>query len=98
MKFEVTRDTQVKEIIEIEFPYYYINYCEHGVYYGRLDEHRQTQICIIEDWRIDEITFNFSVEPTRQSTLGYYFSDKYKSTESEYLSAKENMISAVKSS
>ena len=98
MKVEVTRDTKVKETIDVEFPYYYINYCGYGTFYGKIEENKHTQIYIYNDWREGADSYSLEIEPKKASTMGCYFTDENKSTESEYLSAKEKFISALQSS
>jgi hypothetical protein len=95
MKVEIVRDVKVKEIIDIEFPYYYINHCEHGTYYGKLEDDKHTQIYITDDWLNETIRYTLTIEPARASTHGYYLTDQYKSTEAEFLSAKEKMLAAL---
>jgi hypothetical protein len=95
MKVEVVRDVKVKEIVDIEFPYYYIDYCEHGIFYGKIEENKHTQIYITDDWRDNEKSYTLEIEPAKASTMGYYFNKEDKSTEAEFLSAKEKMLAAL---
>jgi hypothetical protein len=98
MKIEIVREVKVKETIDVGFPYYYINYCEYGTFYGKIEEDKHTQIYITDDWREDSESYSLEIEPNKASTMGCYFKDEHKSTESEYLSAKEKFISALQSS
>jgi hypothetical protein len=98
MKIEVFREVNVKEVIDVEFPYYYINYYGQGTFYGKIEENKHTQIYICNDWREDSDSYSLEIEPNKASTMGCYFKDEHKSTESEYLSAKEKFISALQSS
>jgi hypothetical protein len=98
MKIEITRKIEQKEIIEIEFPYYYKHDLmldeSDSVIYGKIEEEKHTAIQISNDYRGAE-EFSVEVEKRKAVTLDCYLTDEYKSDEAEYLAAKTKLLAAA---
>jgi len=90
MKVEITKQIEVKEIIEIDFPYYYkhdltdYEYENTCVIYGKITE--SEEVTIHEKIRSKN---NVIYEIEKDSRSDSYFAEKYKSTEEEYNKARE---------
>lgn len=101
MKLEVTRTTQQKETIEIEFPYYYKHNLmldeSDSIIYGKIEEKKCTSIQISYSYRDHETSFKLEIQtgPCVLSDNNCYMTDKYKSTEAEYLEAKTKLLAAA---
>ena len=92
MKFEVNRTVTVKEIIEVEFPYYYRQDIDGDcVIHGKIEEFEHTSIQHSGD------VFRFEIEDRGAATLGCYFTNEHVSSEDAYLRAKARLLQAVES-
>ena len=90
MKIEITKQVNVKMVVDIDFPYYYkydltdYDYESTSVIYGKITE--------IGEVRIHEkirSKNNAVYEIEKNNRRDCYFEEKYKSTEEEYNKAKE---------
>jgi hypothetical protein len=101
MKLEIIKSIKEKQIIDIDFPYYY----KHdlmldtmdSVIYGKIEEFKNTAIIITDDYlnKSNYFEFEISIEPA--NIMGCYMVDKHKSNELEYLTAKSKLITAINS-
>lgn len=94
MKIEITTTQTVKEIIEVDFPYYYEHdlWSEYGdtVIYGKIMP--EYEITIKEDktcWGSE------SFEITKQKRNDCYFDKKYKSSQATFEDAKKRTIDCL---
>lgn len=98
MQLEITRTESVREVIEIEFPYYYKHDLmldeSDAVIYGKVTVSNHTSIRVSKG-RSLEYELNLDKLPAQH--YGCYMVDKYKSSESEFLAAKAEMLAAVES-
>ena len=90
MKIEITKQINVKEVVEIDFPYYYkhdltdYDYESTSVIYGKITE--RGEVTIHEKIRSKN---NVIYEIEKDNRSDCYFKEKYKSTEEEYNKARE---------
>lgn len=99
MKLEITRKVEHKETVEIDLPYYF----KHDlmldeadvVIYGKVEEKRCTSIKISHGYGSHSNEFELSIEDRPASAYGCYMTDEYKSTETEYLAAREKLLAAA---
>jgi hypothetical protein len=100
MQLEITRKVEKKEIIEINFPYYYrydllLDEAD-VVIYGKIEEKKHTSIKITKQrlgWCGNE--FELHIEKREASTLSRYMNKEYKSNEAEYLAKKTELLNAA---
>jgi len=99
MKLEITRKVEQKEMIEIEFPYYYKHDLmlddADSVIYGKVEDRRQTRIQIGYDYRSKERSFQLEINDIPAAALACYMTDEHKSSEAEYLAAKAKLRAAA---
>jgi len=99
MKVEIVRDVKVKEIVDIEFPYYYHHWTEHGSYYGKITEDQHIQIYIVKGkgWMSNRLDCTIRIDNEVFNTLSSYYTNEYESKESVFLAAKEILMTAATS-
>ena len=99
MKIEITINIKKKEVIDVELPYYYKQdlFLDDGysIIYGKIEEDKCTAIQISKSFRGNSSTYELEVEVAKPASSSCYFDDKYKSSETEYLEAKANLIEAA---
>lgn len=99
MKLEITVQTESKQAIEIEFPYYYeydlmLDESD-SVIYGKIEENKHTSIQISTSLRNNSSSFELEINNEHASVYGCYMADKFKSNESEYLLAKAKLLASA---
>ena len=95
MKLEITRQINQKEIIDIEFPYYYTSDWGGNLVdvYGKIEENKCTLITETSD--VTGISYEIEIHNRHASWFGYYMTEYYKSSEEEYLAAKGRLLKAA---
>ena len=99
MKLEITREIKQKEIIDIEFPYYYTSEWGrdlvdvYGKAYGKIEENKCT--LITETKCVAGISYEIEIDDRHASCFGCYMTEYYKSSEEEYLAAKGRLLKAA---
>ena len=102
MEIEVTQKIDVKKKINVDFPYYYkhdlmVGECD-SVIYGKVEENKAIAIHISYRYLDGIIEYELGIESTNPiGKNSCYFIDKYKSSEEEFLIAKNKMLSALSS-
>jgi hypothetical protein len=100
MKIEITKNIVQKETIEIELPYYYKHDLEFddqdSVIYGKIEDNRTTSIHIKYDYIDNSNIYELEIKESKAQSHSSYMTNKYKSSESEYLDAKSKLLAAVK--
>lgn len=99
MKIEITRTIRQKEIVDVEFPYFY----KHDLLpddgdtaiYGKIEEKVQTTIRITADYGSGRKEYELSVERRNLSSYACYINNpEYASSKEEFLAAKAEAIAA----
>lgn len=101
MKLEITKSVQTKEIIEIEFPYYFkhdLMFDESNcIIYGKIEEEKCTKITIHDKFRDYSHEYELEIEEVSAARFACYMVEKHKSCESEFIEAKNKMLAAIQS-
>lgn len=97
MKIEIEETSKKKKAIDIAFPYFYKHVIdlEYGeiVIFGKIEEKKLTTI----SERENGVNFEYELEVEEIKNflnLSACFSDKHKSNEAEFISAKSRLLSA----
>lgn len=98
MQIEITESVKTKKTIDIEFPYYYSHDCSgdsySSVWYGKIDGNRVFKVNHTESYRDNDIGYEFEIEDF-SSSFHCYFKEEYRSTEEEFLAAKNKMMAEL---
>jgi len=101
MKIEIQETTKRNKIIDVTLPYYYKHEidldnddCDIVIIYGKIEDGKYTSIS--EKERGSDLEYGLEIRKLKSFTyLSEYFSDKYKGSEAEFLSAKSRFLSAL---
>lgn len=99
MKIEIIETIEKKRSINISLPYYY----KHdlmldemdSVIFGKIEAEKTTTIQITDHYLNSAVEYELKVEKCTPNRHACYLTDEYKSSEIEYLSAKEKMFNAL---
>jgi hypothetical protein len=98
MRVEMNKSVTVKEVVDIDLPYYYgYEVSEDGSYYvyGKIEESRLVQITV----RTYPGRDGFDIETSERhvSTCAEFLAPHMASTEAEFLKAKADMLASIQS-
>lgn len=99
MLIEIEKTVQVRETVEVVFPYFYkhdlmLDDCD-SVIYGKIDEKEKRSIQITT--RRKKISVEIERENVNWNSIGCYLADEYKSNAEEYAAAKAVAMKEVES-
>jgi len=101
MKLEITKYVQTKEVIEIEFPYYFQHDLmldeDNCIIYGKIEESKCTKITIHDRFRDYSHEYTLEIEEVNAARFASYMVEKHKSCEREFIEARDEMLAAIQS-
>ncbi len=101
MKVEITRTIRQKEIVDVEFPYFYqhdlsLDDAGDTVIYGKIEEKVQTTIKITSEYGSGRKEYELAIERRSLPSYACYINNsEYASSKEEFLAAKAEAIAAL---
>lgn len=88
MKIEIIETVEKTKIIDADLPYYYRHLLDNCTIYGKIEETKRTTIDVYDsEQKFEmEVKYHYSI---KNSGLSSYFAEEHKSSEKEYIEARE---------